>query len=106
EQWATAKRGGFEPQIGFYAFIGATVGFMALGASRVLTAGADSTITPIFAGTLAALAAAGSTSLGSVAVALALLVGAMLVAGGILELGWISNLLSIPVTTRFLAGHS
>ena len=50
EQIATAKLGGFEPQIGFYAFIGATIGFAALGASRVLTAGADSTITPIFAG--------------------------------------------------------
>ena len=104
EQMATAKLGGFEPQIGFYAFIGATVGFVALGASRVLTAGADSTITPIFAGTLAALAAAGSTSLGSVAVALALLVGAMLVAGGMLKLGWIANLLSTPVITGFLAG--
>jgi len=104
EQMATAKLGGFEPQIGFYAFIGATVGFMALGASRVLTAGADSTITPIFAGTLAALAAAGSASLGSVAVALALLVGAMLVAGGMLKLGWIANLLSTPVITGFLAG--
>src|SRR5262245_41909877 len=57
EQMATAKLGGFEPQIGFYAFIAATIGFAALGASRVLTAGADSTITPIFAGTLAALAA-------------------------------------------------
>ena len=104
EQMATAKLGGFEPQIGFYAFIAATVGFVALGASRVLTAGADSTITPIFAGTLAALAAAGSTSLGSVAGALALLVGAMLVAAGILKLGWIANLLSIPVITGFMAG--
>src|SRR3974377_1746124 len=94
EQMATAKLGGFEPQIGFYAFIGATIGFVALGASRVLTAGADSTITPIFAGTLAALAAAGSVSLQSVAMALALLVGAMLIAGGLLKLGWIANLLS------------
>jgi sulfate permease, SulP family len=41
EQMATAKLGGFEPQIGFYAFIGATIGFVVLGASRVLTAGAD-----------------------------------------------------------------
>ena len=75
EQMATAKLGGFEPQIGFYAFIGATAGFVALGASRVLTAGADSTITPIFAGTLAALAATGSVAVGSVAITLALLVG-------------------------------
>ena len=34
EQMATAKLGGFEPQIGFYAFIGATIGFVALGAGR------------------------------------------------------------------------
>ena len=40
----------------------------------------------------------------SVAVALALLVGAMLVAGGMLKLGWIANLLSTPVITGFLAG--
>jgi MFS superfamily sulfate permease-like transporter len=106
EQMATARLGGFEPQIGFYAFIGATLGFAVFGASRVLTAGADSTITPIFAGTLAALAAAGSGTLGSSGVALALLVGAMLVVGGVLKLGWIANLLSMPVITGFLAGIS
>jgi SulP family sulfate permease len=104
EQMATAKLGGFEPQIGFYAFIGATIGFVALGASRVLTAGADSTITPIFAGTIAALAASGSVAVGSVAITLALLVGVMLIAGGILKLGWIANLLSTPVITGFLTG--
>jgi MFS superfamily sulfate permease-like transporter len=49
EQMATAKLGDFAPQVGFYAFIGATIGFAVLGASRVLTAGADTTITPIFA---------------------------------------------------------
>jgi MFS superfamily sulfate permease-like transporter len=104
EQMATAKLGGFEPQIGLYAFIGATIGFAALGASRVLTAGADSTITPIFAGTLAALAAGGSTSVGSAAIGLALLVGMLLIAAGVLKLGWIANLLSTPVITGFLAG--
>ncbi|MFY9837667.1 MAG: SulP family inorganic anion transporter [Xanthobacteraceae bacterium] len=104
EQMATAKLGGFEPQIGFYAFIGATIGFVLLGANRVLTAGADSTITPIFAGTLAALAASGSVAIGSVAMTLALLVGVMLIAGGILKLGWIANLLSTPVITGFLTG--
>ena len=104
EQMATAKLGGFEPQIGFYAFIGATIGFVGLGASRVLTAGADSTITPIFAGTLAALAAGSSTTIGSAATTLALLAGVMLLAGGILKLGWIANLLSTPVITGFLAG--
>jgi SulP family sulfate permease len=104
EQMATAKLGGFEPQIGFYAFIGATIGFATLGASRLLTAGADSTITPIFAGTLGALAVGSSSTMGSVATTLALLVGVMLIIGGALKLGWIANLLSTPVITGFLAG--
>lgn len=104
EQMATARLAGLEPQIGFYAFIGATLGFAALGASRLLTAGADSTITPIFAGALAAMAASGSGSLGAAAVALAFLVGAMLIVAGLLRLGWIANLLSIPVVTGFLVG--
>src|SRR6185312_15518434 len=73
EQMATAGLGGFEPQVGFYAFVAATLGFAVFGASRILTAGADSTITPIFAGVLAVLAA-GGTSLGSSAPTLALMV--------------------------------
>lgn len=104
EQMATAKLGGFEPQIGFYAFIGATIGFAALGANRVLTAGADSTITPIFAGALATLSVGISTSVGSVAMTLTLLVGLMLIVAGIFKLSWIANLLSTPVITGFLAG--
>lgn len=113
EQMATAKLGGFPPQIGFYAFIGASIGFAVLGASRVLTAGADSTITPIFAGTLAALAAAGAGSAGgadaaaalqAASVALAFLVGGLLVVAGLLKLGWIAHLLSTPVITGFFAG--
>ena len=60
EQMATARLGGFEPQIGFYAFVAATLGFVLFGASRLLTAGADSTITPIFVSGLAALAAGGA----------------------------------------------
>jgi MFS superfamily sulfate permease-like transporter len=104
EQMATAKLGGFEPQIGFYALIGATVGFAALGSSRLLAAGADSTITPIFAGSLAVLAAGSTGAQASVAMTLALLVGAMLIVGGVLRLGWVANLLSTPVITGFLAG--
>jgi sulfate permease, SulP family len=40
------------------------------------------------------------------AAALALMVGFLLVAAGIFRLGWIADLLSIPVTTGFLAGIS
>jgi MFS superfamily sulfate permease-like transporter len=106
EQMATARLGGFEPQIGFFAFIAGSIGFAMLGANRFLSCGADSTITPIFAGGLAALAAAGAPDYSALAIALALMVGAMLVASGIFRLGGIANLLSVPVTVGFLAGIS
>ncbi|CEJ11654.1 putative sulfate transporter/MT1781 [bacterium YEK0313] len=106
EQMATARLGGFEPQVGFYAFIAATIGFALFGASRIMTVGVDSTITPIFAGALAAIAASGSASLASAAVTLALAVGVLLAIGGMLRLGWVADLLSEPVLTGFLAGIS
>ncbi len=104
EQMATAKLGGFEPQVGFFAFIGATVGFALAGKNRILTAGADSTITPIFAAGLALLAASGTVTLAAAAVTLALLVAAALFIAGLLRLGWIADLLSTPIVTGFLAG--
>ncbi len=104
EQMATARLGGFSPVTGFVVFIAATLGFAVLGSSRVLSAGANSTITPIFAGSLAVLAAAGSPAYLGLATLLALMTGAILVIAGLFRLGWIANLLSIPVMTGFLAG--
>ena len=104
EQMATARLGGFAPQIGFFAFIAGSLGFAMLGANRFLSCGADSTITPIFAGGLTLLAATGSADYQALAVALALMVGLMLIAGGAFRLGGIANLLSTPVTVGFLAG--
>src|ERR1700755_665318 len=106
QQMATARLVAFEPQIGFFAFIAGSVGFAMLGGNRFLSCGADSTITPIFAGGLAALAATGSPDYQGLAIALALMVGAMLVLSGIFKLGGIANLLSVPVTVGFLAGIS
>lgn len=104
EQMATARLGGFAPQVGFFAFIAATVAFAVFGASRRLSAGADSTITPIFAGSLALMAAAGSPRYAELAAALALLVGLIVTSAGVFKLGWIADLLSTPVLTGFLAG--
>jgi MFS superfamily sulfate permease-like transporter len=106
EQMATARLGGFTPQIGFFAFLAGSLAFAAFGSNRFLSCGADSTITPIFAGGLAALAVAGSPDYVMLAAALALMVGLLLFAAGIFRLGWIADLLSIPVTTGFLAGIS
>jgi sulfate permease, SulP family len=106
EQLATARLGGFSPQIGFFAFLAGSLAFALFGSNRFLSSGADSTITPIFAGSLALLAASGSPDYMALAGVLALMVGVVLVIGGIFRLGWIADLLSIPVTVGFLAGIS
>jgi sulfate permease, SulP family len=106
EQMATARLGGFSPEIGFFAFVAGSLAFALFGNSRFLSCGADSTIMPIFAGSLALLAVSGSADYAALGAALALMVGLVLVAGGIFRLGWIADLLSIPVTTGFLAGIS
>jgi sulfate permease, SulP family len=104
EQMATARLGGFSPEVGFFAFVAGSLAFALFGDNRVLSCGADSTITPIFAGSLALLAASGSADHTALGATLALMVGIVLVAGGVFRLGWIADLLSIPVTTGFLAG--
>src|SRR5215468_1521047 len=106
EQMATARLGGFSPQIGFFAFIAGSIGFAAFGANRFLSCGADSTITPIFAGGLLLMAASGTADYQALAMALALMVGVILILGSLFRMGWIANLLSTPVTVGFLAGIS
>lgn len=106
EQMATARLGGFSPEIGFFAFIAGAIAFAAFGANRTMSVGADSTITPIFASGLVMWAAVGTPGYAGMAAALALLTGVMLIVGGLFRLGWIADLLSVPVTTGFLAGVS
>jgi len=106
EQMATARLGGFPPEIGFFAFIAGAIAFATFGANRFLSVGADSTITPIFAGSLVIWAAVGTPDYAGMAAMLALAVGVILICGGLFRLGWIADLLSIPVTTGFLAGIS
>jgi MFS superfamily sulfate permease-like transporter len=104
EQMATARLGGFAPEVGFFALAAASVGFAAFGASRRLSAGADSTITPIFAGSLGLMAASGSPHYFALAAVLALMVGGMVALAGLFRMGWVADLLSTPVLTGFLAG--
>lgn len=103
EQMATARLGGFSPETGLVAFVAATVGFLIFGRNRLVSAGADSTITPIFAAALGTLGLAAAER-SQTAAALALLVGALVAAAGALRLGRIADLLSKPVLTGFLAG--
>jgi SulP family sulfate permease len=107
EQMATAGLGHFPAQVGLIVLVAGALAFAMFGGSRFLSCGADSTITPIFYGGLtAAIASGGGGDYVALASALALMVGAILVAAGVFRLGWIADLLSVPVTTGFLAGIS
>jgi sulfate permease, SulP family len=103
-QMATARLANLTPQIGLLALVAAAIGFALFGDSRRLSVGADSTIAPIFAGALAALAAAGPEDYAASAAVLSLAVGLILICAGAFKFGFVADLLSIPVTTGFLLG--
>jgi MFS superfamily sulfate permease-like transporter len=106
EQLATAKLAGFPLEAGLLAFVAGTIVFAAVGTNRFVSVGADSTTAPIFAASLAALAAFGGSAYHGLGALLAILVGAILIAVGAARAGWVADLLSVPVTTGFLAGIS
>ncbi len=94
------------PISGLVAFAAGSLAFAAFGVNRFLSVGADSTIAPIMAAALAGIAAVGSPNYaGSVAI-LGLMVGVVLLLARPLRFGWIADMLSIPVSTGFLAGIS
>jgi sulfate permease, SulP family len=104
EQMATARLGSLPPHIGFYVFIAGSLAFALVGANRFLSAGADSTITPIFAASLLAVVPATAPEYLALTALLSLMVGLILVGAGFFRAGWVANLFSIPVLTGFLGG--
>ena len=106
EQLATARLAGMPPITGLLSFAAGSAAFAAFGTNRYVSVGADSTIAPIMAGGLAVMVSAGSGQYVAMVSLLALLVGLVLLASFLLRLGWVADLLSVPVTTGFLAGIS
>jgi MFS superfamily sulfate permease-like transporter len=89
------------PESGLYAFAAGSHVFAAFEANRFMSVATDSTIAPIFAGGVASLAAAGTPHYAELVTLLALMVGVILLAVGLLRAGWLATLLSIPVTRAF-----
>ena len=69
-----------------------------------MSVAADFTIAPIFAAGLALAAVPGSPLYAQHAATFALMVGPILLLAGVFRMGWIADLVSIPVTTGFLGG--
>ncbi|HEX4126634.1 MAG TPA: SulP family inorganic anion transporter [Acidimicrobiales bacterium] len=104
EQLATSRLAGMPPITGFYAFVAGTVVFALLGSNPQMSVGADSTIAPLFATGVSALALTGSPHYVQLVAILAVMVGLMVMLVSILRLGWIAEFLSTPIVAGFLSG--
>jgi high affinity sulfate transporter 1 len=104
EQMATAHLANMPAVAGFYAFIAGSLLFALFGRNPRMSVGADSTIAPVFAAGVAAVAATGSRDYAHLVSTVALVAGALLVGAGLLRLGWIADFLPLPVIDGLLAG--
>ncbi len=104
EQLATSRLAGMPPITGLYAFVAGSVMFALLGSNRQMSVGADSTIAPLFAAGVGALAVPGSAGYLADVGILAVMVGLIVALVGLLRLGWIAQFLSAPIISGFLGG--
>ena len=100
---AYAELAGLPAVTGLYATIVPLVVYAIFGPSRILVLGPDSAVSPLVAATIIPLAASPDERI-ALAGMLAVLVGAVFIAGGIAKLGFVTDLLSKPIRLGYLAG--
>lgn len=103
---AYALVAGLPPVVGIYASIVPPVLYALFGTSSTQSVGPMAIISLMTASTLAPLAAAGSALYTTLAAQLALLSGLVLLACGLLRIGFIANFFSRPVMSGFTIGSS
>ncbi len=101
---AYATVAGLPPVTGLWAALPALVVYALLGSSPSLSLGPEATTALMTAVAIGPLAAGNPARYGELATTLALLVGAIAVAAGILRLGFVADLLSRPVLVGYMAG--
>ncbi len=101
-----AMLAGLPPEVGLYASILPVIAYAWLGSSMTLAVGPVAVASLMTASALHPLAVAGSAHYVMLAGQLALLSGLMLLAFGVLRLGFLAHFLSHPVVSGFLSGSS
>lgn len=99
---AYAQLAGLPPEVGLYASVAPLLVYALLGSSRVLAVGPVAVVSLMTAAAIGEHAAAGSGQALAVAVTLAFLSGLILLAMGLLRLGFIAHFLSHPVVSGFI----
>jgi SulP family sulfate permease len=102
---AYASLAGLPVQVGLYVAIVPMLAYALVGTSRPLSVSSTSTISILTAGTLVEAGAADDPGrAAATASLLALLVGGLLAAAGLLRLGFLADFISAPVLAGFKAG--
>jgi high affinity sulfate transporter 1 len=99
-----AEAAGLPPVTGLYATVVPLLAYALFGPSRILVLGPDSSLAPIIAASILPLAAGDPDRAIALAGLLALLMGVVLVLGGFLRLGFVTDLLSKPIRLGYLNG--
>jgi high affinity sulfate transporter 1 len=99
-----AQLAGLPPVTGLYATLIPLVVYFLLGPSRILIISPDSAVCPLVAAAIIPLAGADAGQRVALAGLLALVVGAIMLAGGLARFGFVTELLSMPVRVGYLAG--
>ena len=100
---AYALLAGLPPEVGLYASVAPLLLYAIFGTSRVLAVGPVAVVSLMTAAAIGEHAAAGTPAYWAVAITLAFLSGAMLLAMGLLRLGFLANFLSPPVISGFIS---
>ena len=103
---AYALVAGLPPVVGIYASIVPPILYALFGTSNTQSVGPMAIISLMTASTLAPLAAAGTPLYATLAAQLALLSGLVLLACGLLRIGFMANFFSRPVMSGFTIGSS
>ena len=101
---AYAMLAGLPPQMGLYASVLPIVAYALFGTSMTLAVGPVAVASLMTASALTPLAAPGSVDYVALAIQLSLLSGVMLIAFGLLRLGFLAHFLSHPVISGFISG--
>ena len=99
-----AQASGLPAITGLYATIVPLLVYAIVGPSRILVLGPDSSLAPIIAVTVVSLAGGDPDKAIALAGMTALMTGALLILAGLLHLGYLTDLLSLPIRYGYLNG--
>jgi sulfate permease, SulP family len=104
EALAYASIAGVSPVVGLYAAPGALIFYAAFGSSRHLIVGPMAATAALSAAAVGTLAAGNSGRFAALTVTLAITMGLLALAAGLLRLGFVANFISEPVLKGFIVG--